>query len=271
MNILIADDERLCLEMMEDIVRELKPNSEICGFSNPVEAYEWSKENQVDVAFLDIEMGVMTGVEPAKKLKSINPKINIIFVTAYLDYMRDAFGMHCSGYVLKPATAENVKRELENLRFPMPKKDEGKPLYVKTFGDFEVFVNGVPLKFERKKTKEMFAYLVDRKGAVVNTNKLCAVLYEDDSDEKSNKAKIRKCVLDLKTALKAVGLEEVFIKGFDRYSVNTELIQCDLYDYENGELYAVREFRGEYMSDYSWAEDTCAMLTQKNAAIYTKK
>ena len=260
MNILIVDDEELSLEMMETIVRELKPKSNVHVFSDPRDAYAWAENEIIDVAFLDIEMGVMSGVELGKKLKAKNPKINIIFVTAYLDYMQDAFGMHCSGYVPKPATKERIKAELENLRFPMPKKDEGKPLYVKTFGDFEVFINGVPLKFERKKTKEMFAYLIDRKGAVVNTAKLCAVMYEDDSDEKSNKAKIRKCVLDLKTALKEVNQEDVFIKGFDKYSINPDLIQCDYYDYENGEPYAIREFRGEYMSDYSWAEETCALL-----------
>ena len=88
MNILIVDDEELSLEMMETIVRELKPKSDVHVFSDPRDAYAWAENEIIDVAFLDIEMGVMSGVELGKKLKAKNPKINIIFVTAYLDYMQ---------------------------------------------------------------------------------------------------------------------------------------------------------------------------------------
>jgi len=55
----------------------------------------------------------MTGVEVAKKLKEINPKMNIIFVTGFSDYKGDAMDMKASGYIMKPVTAEEVKAELD--------------------------------------------------------------------------------------------------------------------------------------------------------------
>ena len=83
-----------------------------------------AKENGCDVAFLDIHMRGMTGVQVAKKLKEINPKLNIIFVTGFSEYKGEAMDMKASGYIMKPVTKEEVAQELEELRFPIvPKKD----------------------------------------------------------------------------------------------------------------------------------------------------
>ena len=112
------------------------------------------------------------------------------------------------------------------------------------------------MNFQRSKTKELFAYLVDRRGAQVNGSEICAVLYENERNEKNNKGDLRKCVADLRQTLEGLHAEAVFRKGFDRYSVDVSLLQCDYYDWLSSEAYAVRAFQGEYMRQYSWSEVT---------------
>ena len=183
MKILLVDDEKLQLIRLLNIVKKVLPDSEILSYTNPVLAFKENENNLIDIAFLDIEMPEINGIQLAKKLKKINPKINVIFVTAYDNYALDAYKLHASGYVTKPVNEKKVKDELEGLRYDVELKPS-KKLQVKCFGNFEVFYNGVPLKFARSKSKELFAYLIDREGAAINVNELNAVLWEDD-DHKS--------------------------------------------------------------------------------------
>jgi two-component SAPR family response regulator len=94
----------------------------------------------------------------------------------------------------------------------------------------------------------------------MTTRQISAVLFPDDTDDAKNSAYIRQLVLDLKNTLKAVGAESVLCHESPCYRVDTNLIKCDYISYlETGKP----EFHGEYMTQYSWAEDTCAMLMSK--------
>ncbi len=139
MRILCVDDEPLMLQMLETAVREARPEAEIASFEYPDELLEDAGENGCDIAFLDIHMSEMTGVELAKKLKNINPKMNIIFVTGFSEYTGDAMRLHASGYIMKPVTVEAVRNELEDLRFPIVPKDNAL-LRVQCFGNFDVLL-----------------------------------------------------------------------------------------------------------------------------------
>ncbi len=260
MKILAVDDEIMQLKMLERAIKTAVSGAEPVCFENPKTALEWAIANSPEIAFCDLKMPLMSGIELAKELKRHFPMINIIFVTGfYKEYAAAAAPLRYSGYLQKPVTANAVKLEMDNLRFPIEHKTDSTKLTVKCFGNFEVMMNSKPLEFKYSKTKEMFAYLIDRKGAQVNGNDILAALYEDDSP--NYKSHLRNCVADLKNTLREVNAEEVFIKGFNRYSVDVKLVDCDYYDWEKGEAYAVRAFRGEYMSQYSWAESTLAYLT----------
>ena len=116
---------------------------------------------------------------------------------------------------------------------------------------------GILIPHKLRKTKELFAFLVDRNGAGMTAKQICAVLFPDDTDDNKNSVYLRQLVLDLKNTLKAVGAESVLRHETPCYRVDTSLIQCDYTSYlETGKP----EFRGEYMTQYSWAEETCAML-----------
>ena len=145
--------------------------------------------------------------------------------------------------------------ELENLRYPMPKPQTGKKLVVHCFGNFEVFYDGKPLTFKRSKTKELFAFLVDRNGARVNSGEICARLWDEAGSDKHQKDYLRHLVMDLANTLEAVGESNVFVRTRSGYNINPALLECDYYDYLNNVPYAVRAYQGEYMQQYSWAEE----------------
>ena len=66
-----------------------------------------------------IELGGKDGLALALELTKLNPRINIIFLTAYPSYMRSALIDHCSGYIIKPLTPEKIHHEIDHLRFPV--------------------------------------------------------------------------------------------------------------------------------------------------------
>ncbi len=258
MRVLAVDDEALMLEKLCDSIKEAAPEAVIASFRRASEAQEYIQENEIDVAFLDIKMRGMTGMELAKIIKTTQPNVNIIFCTGYSEYMYDAISkVRCSGYILKPVDAGQVAEELKNLRIPMKKEADKKGLYVQCFGNFEVFLNDEILKFESKKTKELFAYLVDRHGALCNIKEIEAVLWEDDGDHSSY---IKKCRKELTDLFKAKGLEDVIEKTWGGLAVRAGHFQCDYYDWIDGKAEGINRWNGSYMDQYSWAEVTKASL-----------
>ena len=247
MKILLVDDEQLNLTRLENEAKKVLPDAEFLIYLNPLEALKQNKSNNIDIAFLDIEMPGMNGIELAKALKKINPLINIIFVTAYDNYALEAYKIHASGYLSKPVKAEKIKEEIEALRNPIEVKGKNK-VQVKCFGNFEVFVDGQPLKFQRSKSKELFAYLIDREGATANINELNAVLWEED-----HKSYLRNLIVDIQQTLKEAGASDVFVKRHNECCINVDKVDCDAYEYKNNNPDAIRSYRGEYMIQYPWA------------------
>ena len=193
MKILAVDDEIIALDGLVRSIQEADSNAKVYSYRFADEAIEFAKNNTCDVAFLDIEMVGMNGINLANELIKLNPNINIIFSTGYGNYRDVAFDIHASGYIVKPITPEKVKKELLNLRRPV--KVENK-LQINVFGNFEVYYDEKPLKFKYTKSKELLAYLVDRKGSLCTVSELMAVLFEDDHGHETCFKSIRKDMID---------------------------------------------------------------------------
>ncbi len=257
MRIVAVDDEELMLRALVRAISASPDVKEVVEFSNPEKALTYVKENSIDVAFLDINMRGMGGIALAEKIINLRPNSKIVFCTGYEEYAIPAFKLHASGYLMKPISAEDVQGEIDNIKGVRQKE---KLLEVKCFGNFEVYVKGERLSFKRSKTKELFAFLVDRKGAGLTAKQICAVLFPDDTDDNKNTAYLRQLVLDLKNTLNSVGADAVFCHETPFYRIDTNLIKCDYFSYlENKKP----EFLGEYMAQFSWAEETCANLQFK--------
>lgn len=254
MRILCLDDEPLALKMLEQAIREAAPDADVSAYRKQALLLEEAKQNGCDVAFLDIHMRGMNGVELAKELKTANPKMNIIFVTGFSEYKGDAMDIKASGYIMKPVTAEDVKAELEDLRFPIvPKKNA--LLRIQCFGNFDVFLpSGEHVRFERSRAKEMFAYLVHKHGSSCTIRELAAVLFEDEPYDQKQLNYMQQLNYSLIKSLKAVGAEAAVIKEFNSLAVKPDVLDCDYYRFKELDAGAVNSFQNEYMSQYSWAE-----------------
>ena len=117
-NVIMVDDSKVILSDGLNVLGEVMPNATITGFIWPLEAIEYAKMNRVALAILDIELGSASGLDLCRTLLEINPRTNIVFLTAYGDYSIDAWKTMASGFMLKPLTHEDVREQLKRLRYP---------------------------------------------------------------------------------------------------------------------------------------------------------
>lgn len=258
MKIIAVDDEQKALNSVLRVLREVEPETDVVSFTDSQEAFTYLSDNRVDIALLDIKMGGLTGVELAEKCKSLCPTVNIIFITGYSQYTMDALRLHVSGYLMKPIRADDLRTELSNLRHPLPDKR----IRIQTFGNFEVFVDGKPLKVPLRKCKECLAYLVDRRGAGISYAQLSAVLWEEQPIGRQAQKNTHKIIAALRQSLKEVGAEELLIRSRMEIAIDTGQVDCDYFKAIGGEREWLNSFTGEYMSNYSWGEFTLGELLE---------
>ena len=117
-NVILVDDRKLILTGGLSVLEKVMPNATVTGFVDADEAVEYAKTNRVSLAFLDIELRSTNGLDLCRTLLEINPRTNVVYLTAYADYSLDAWNTGASGFMLKPITPEGVREQLEKLRYP---------------------------------------------------------------------------------------------------------------------------------------------------------
>ncbi|WP_029322570.1 response regulator, partial [Butyrivibrio sp. AE3004] len=270
MRIIAVDDEDLALEGCINAIKKTEPDATVEGFTSGKKAIEKAEDIKPQVAFLDVEMRTDNGIDVAKQLQEKNPKINIIFVTGYSDYMQEAFAIYASGYIMKPVTAAKVKAELEHLRFPVEEDAEQhtNKLKVHTFGEFEVFTpDGVPLDFVYSKTRELLAVLIDANGAMRTFNQIMEKIWQDEDDAGSHRSYMRNLFADMTRIFAEHNCSEALIRRRGEAAINKAFFDCDYFDFLDGKK-AETGFVGEYMNQYSWAEPTLGKLVQLSDDIW---
>ena len=118
-NVIMIDDERIILSGSTPVIRKVMPYSTVKGFTKPSEALNFARDNTVSLAFVDIEMGKVNGLDLCRDLLTINPRTNVIFLTAYAEYSFDAWDTGACGFLLKPISEAAVKKQLTKLRYPL--------------------------------------------------------------------------------------------------------------------------------------------------------
>lgn len=274
MTIVAVDDEEISLMCLEAVLDSMDDVDKVLTFSNAEDTIDYFKTGKADAAFLDIQLylsgGTLNGLMLAAKIKELCPDCHVVFVTSCPEYAVDAFKLHVSGYIVKPVTREAARKELDyiimekraasNARGFIEEKEEEPKVRVQCFGNFEVFWKNKPVVFQLSKAKELFAYLVHRKGASVSMAELAAVLFEDKEDGLSVQSQIRNLVASMRKTFSSLGCPDLFNKSRGYISIKTDLINCDYYSFMNGDSDAINEYSGEYMAQYSWAEFTVGYL-----------
>ncbi|MDO4490530.1 MAG: response regulator [Lachnospiraceae bacterium] len=279
MVILVVDDEPAALRKMERTLKKIYSGREdvtiLCA-DNYIDALAFSREKPA-IAFLDVEMPEMTGIELAGRLRKVNPRLNIIFVTAYDEFAREAYALHASGYLTKPFVQEDVEGELAQLRYPVerevsanipetavqqnPSAGAVRRLRVQCFGNFEVFSEERPLHFQRRGAKEILAYLISLKGASATRLEISSAMWETAEEIEQKKDYFRILVSALRQTLKKYNAEDVLITSRDSFAVNTQALDCDYYHYLEGDPAAQNQYLGMFMQQYPWAEEMNALLS----------
>ena len=262
MRAICVDDETLILNMIVTLCRDLPQLSEVQGFSDAEEALRWVQDNPIDIALLDIDMPKLNGINLARKLKNICPDAAVIFLTGYSDYAYQAFGVRASGYLLKPINRDKLEKEVD---FAISRKKKSPErtahISVRTFGEFDVFVDGKVVNFKRAKSKELLAYLIDRNGGGVSRATAFSILWEDEIYDRNRQKHVDVIVRSLRETLKDYGISEILSIDKGLLRILPEKIDCDLYRFIDGDIEIINSYRGEYMNQYSWAGATEGFIT----------
>lgn len=259
MKILYVDDEKLAIRKFEAVAATLPDIGTLHCFDSAAEALAYAKAAPVDVAFLDIEMPLMRGIDLADALTKLNADIRIIFVTAYDQYALAAFHVNALGYLLKPYTAEMLARELDKAKRMQPRPT--KAVYIQTIPRFDVYIDGTLLPITSPKPKELLALLVDRAGGTVSSGLAISLLWEDKPDDEKTKALYRMTLKRLREILDVAGIAFILSAEGSAKFVKPDTFSCDYLRFLQGDTQATAHYNGEYLCEYSWAEETNARLT----------
>ena len=254
MRIAIIDNDSFMLQESSRLMKKMRPQDEVYSFDTSIDLLQFIMEKPCHVLFMDPYLEDIDGEMLAREVKEILPKLNIIFLTEHDTFYRVAMEIRASGYVLKPLRAQDIKDEIQNLRF-IPEANEDVLLRAKCFGDFEVrTLDGELVRFERKKSKEFFAYLIHKKGTECTLKEAAAILFEDEIYDEKLQNYMQKIISSMMKTLRAHGMEEVIQKEFNSMKINTSKIECDYYHFL--EVGAELDFEQEqsYLENYTWAE-----------------
>lgn len=238
------------------------PEIELAGiFENAVDALSFAKTNPIDAAFLDVSMPGMSGLELSEHLKDIYPEIVIIFISAHEEYVNEAILKRGADYyLLKPYKSADIESAVQRAALLTQRKR--KRVFIETFGRFAVYIDGKALSFTSKRAKEVLGVLVDRKGTTLDTKSIWNILYENEEYDHYKASSLRRTLARLRYTLENAEIAEILESNKGEYRVNPDKFTCDYYDFLEGDTKAINSFFGEYMTEYTWAEETIGTLIE---------
>lgn len=279
MRVIIVDDERRILQDLEDTIRSYKEFEVVGTYINPSEALENIPVTNPECAFLDIEMPGMTGIDLAERMLAWRPDIDIVFITAFNHFATQAFEVNAMDYLLKPVHPARFEKTVEKLV-----KNKKKPLFsdsvkilIRSFGGFDLLIDGIPIKWSRSKARELLAYLLHFEGIKKSKYVICEELWPE-FDPKRGLAHLQTAMCSLRKSLGTIGQENIKINYSDEsYLLFLENVTWDVrefekmyesikkgYDAEKAEK-VVALYLGDYMGseDWNWATLTTESYGRK--------
>ena len=266
MNILAVIKTKSVLTELTDILKEAYPDATITAFSESPKALAAARDLEVDVAFLDEKLPEIDGLLLGRYLKDLHPNINLILVTKVRAAAYDAMLLRSSGCLLLPLSKKDVETEMKELRNP-PDRAKHKRVYAQTFGNFEIFADGVPVVFKYTRTKEILAVLINNKGVQTTNGEIIACLWEDDGDPRVKSSYLSNLRQDLQNTLTTLKLNDIIIKQRGSMAIAMDKIDCDLYEWLDKKKKSRYQYLGDYMNQFSWAELVHAELDEISYAM----
>lgn len=253
MNILLVDDEPLVLEELKYLCRGIDGATVRAAFTDPAQALDFAAHEPVDIAFLDIRLPGLSGLQLLRQLRLIHPTLQAVFVTAYEEYAMDAWREEACGYLLKPFGPDQVRRALDRARQLRISGGQDRVL-LRTFGRFDLFHNGQAVTFRNRKARELLALLTVRWGGTVSMELAIESLWEGAPYADPVKVKYRKALMNLRETLAAHGLLWMLRSARGQLWLEPTGIECDYFRLLSGDREAALHFQGQFLLDYSWGE-----------------
>lgn len=222
------------------------------------EALAVAQSGNVEFAIVRVELADVHGYDLGKRLRSINPGMVLVFLSEEEGHARAILDMRADYLILDPIDPDVLEDVFNRAQLLRPRQQ--KKIRVRTFGSFDVFVDGKPLDFHSAKAKELMALLVDRRGGYLTTEYAFALVWEGRRTSDAGYSLCRKAFARLKAALDAAGIGDVLVVTAEGRYLDTTKFDCDLYDFLDGDPKARAGYFGEYMSSYTWGEVTHAAL-----------
>ncbi len=270
MKAICVDDDQQALGEIVSCCKAQALLEDAQGFSRPRDALDFLGAHPADLAVLDIAMPDMNGIELAQEIRKSHPHLPIIFVSAHPQYALASFQAHPVSYLLKPLEPARLAAEIQ-YALSAPAKKSPPPIRAQTFGHFEILADGKTLSFRRSKSKELLAYLIDRRGAGITRKEAFAALWEDREYSVAMQKQMDVVIRSLRDTLQKYGIGDIFELKNRALRIVPELIQCDLYRFLDGDPQTIMAYWGEYMTQYAWASAKEAELLKIKKQISAEK
>ena len=259
---IVVDDSKIMLRMFEQMSKDIPDINLEGSFERAEDAIRYAQNHPVDLAFLDVEMPGIDGIELALRLRSIRSDILIVFITAYEEYVRDFNSVGGDYFVLKPYTKKTLEMVMEKLR--LMARRQNKRLYIGTFGRFVVMEGDRPLQLTGK-AKEILALIVTRRGKEISNEEIYSTIWEGREYSNEQMSVFYNALGRLRKALRKEGCEDLLITTPHGQMINTDMFDCDYYAWQDGNMGPRDKFEGEFMSEYSWGEYILATITEEES------
>ncbi|MFD0671214.1 response regulator [Cohnella sp. GCM10027633] len=274
MRAIVVDDEYLALESMTRLLQRFEVT--VAGaFQDPREALKRQRSADADVAFVDIEMPELNGLELAARLQAEQPGMQIVFVTAYEQYAIEAFELAAIDYLLKPIQLKRLETTIQRLRArraePAP---EPAPSALPTICFFHHLsfqdAEGHPLAITWRTTKarELLAYLIHSGDKTPSKEELLDRIWPDVDPDKSV-THLHTTIYQVRQSMKQMRIPLSLHYKEGRYHIELGGTQVDAPLWEKSLREAAEAddvaasnhllthgYRGDYLGteDYMWAD-----------------
>ncbi len=270
MKILYVDDERSAHVNFHHFTKEYIDEKHVEFCYDYKSAIEYARENRIDCAFLDVALPDIDGITLGKDLRALQPWIELVFITGFDEYAREAYKVGGRAYLTKPYGQEELIHALNLIEkiVHSPRQLVEKPynesahIFIKTFGAFDVIVDGYPVHFKSAKCKELMAYLVHQMGGTATNAQIFFALWEKQEYSRNTSTYVRRTLRTLKEELDQVGIGDILISRRNNIGIDVRKFTCDVYELMDGNTSAIRKYNGQYMNQYSWGEDTIPLLNR---------
>ena len=260
MKAIIVEDESFMMTAFDRMSANIEDLQIVGRFDCAEDAVTFSETDQFELAFLDIELPEMNGIECAKILREKNPELLIVFITAYDSYIRESNQIEADYYLLKPYKEENLRKIMDNMRILSQRQK--KHVYIETFGRFLVKKDGTPIPLVGK-AKEILALIVANCGKEISNEEIYSTIWELREYSNVNMKVYYNALSRLKKNLEKYGLQDLIISTSRGQMANVAIFDCDYYSWK-GNNKSGPPFEGEFLKEYPWGEYILGEIITEN-------